>query len=242
MELVFLCTKKAKMNTYIDNNILIDYEENNIELPINHVQYFYSYVHLQELIELGDRFNGKKNTRLGTIKNLTGDHFIMNDEKGLQRYIVSPDKMLTFCMNPISLIINKSQKNCCSSFAINIDRNTLINKLGIDIRRLNNYSANEIAVQFGSLIYSYIIKTSCTYQDMFISFFNFLDLIGFWRDKLTEKSNLARAYDANHAYHASICDYFVTNDIRTLHKSNVVYQTCGYKTKAITYKDYIELV
>lgn len=229
------------MNTYLDNNILVDYEENKIELPTNHVQYFYSYVHLQELMELGDRFDGLKSLRLGTIKNLTGNQFIMNDEKGLQRYIISPDKMLTFCMNPISMIIKESQKDQCKSFITQHNRDALINELGIDVRRLNNYSADEIAEEFGPLINYYIIKTSYTRQDGFLSFFNFLDFIGFWRDKLTEKSNLARAYDANHAYHASICDFFVTNDIRTMHKSNVVYQTYGYKTKAITYKDYISL-
>jgi hypothetical protein len=229
------------MKAYIDNNILIDCEENKIELPTNHVQYFYSYVHLQELIELGDRFDGLKNTRLGTIKNLTRNHFIMNDEKGLQRYIISPDEMLTFCMNPISMIINELQKNHCRSFITNYNRDALINELSVDVRRLNNYSADEIAEQFGSLINYYIRNTTYTRQDEFFSFFNILDLIGFWRDKLTEKSNLARAYDAKHAYHASICDYFVTNDIRTMHKSNVVYQTFGYKTIAISYKDYIAL-
>lgn len=137
------------MKAYLDNNILIDCEENKIELPTNHVQYFYSYVHLQELIELGDRFDGLKNTRLRTIKNLTRNHFIMNDEKGLQRYIISPDKMLTFCMNPISVIINELQKEHCRSFITDHNRDTLINELGVDVRRLNNYSADEIAEQFG---------------------------------------------------------------------------------------------
>jgi hypothetical protein len=139
------------------------------------------------------------------------------------------------------MIINDMQKDNCKSFVTEHNRDALIKKLGIDVRRLNNYSAGEIAKQYGSVINYYIKKTTYTRQDGFFSFFNILDLIGFWRDKLTEKSNLTRAYDANHAYHASICDYFVTNDVRTMHKANVVYQTYGYKTKAISYRDYIEL-
>lgn len=231
------------MNIYIDNNILIDYEDNKIQLTNNNVIYFYSIVHLQELIELGDRFDDMKTKRIETINKLTSGHFIMdNDDYHLQRYIAAPDKMLICCMNPISINIRESQKMRLKTFATDEKRDTIIKEMGVDIRRLNNYTVSEIAQQFGPLINYYISNTSNTQQNVFSSFFNILDLIGFWRDKLTEKSNMARAYDARHAYHATICDYFVTNDIRTLHKANVVYQTYGYKTVAISYKDFLKLM
>lgn len=191
---------------------------------------------------MGDRFEALKNKRLETIQNITNDHFIMNDDNNsLQRYIVAPETMLTCYMNPINMKIMESQKMGYKSFPIDKNRDTIIKEMDIDIRRLNNYSASDIAKQFGSLIHYYIINTSYTWQNVFSSFFNILDLIGFWRDKLTEKSNMARSYDADHAYHASICDYFVTNDKRTMNKANVVYQTYGYKTKAISYKDFTNL-
>ena len=49
-----------------------------------------------------------------------------------------------------------------------------------------------------------------------------------------------RLYNANHAYFASICDYFVTDDRNTRNKANCVYKMYGYNTKAISYKDFIE--
>lgn len=230
------------MKIYIDNNILIDYEKHRIELPTDNITYFYSIVHLQELIELGDRFYDLKDKRLETIYKLTNGHFIMDDDyQHLQRYIVDPNKMLISCMNPISMNIRESQKMKLKTFATDEKRDTIIKEMGVDVRRLNNYTVSEIAKQFGPLIYYYINNTSDTQQNVFSSFFNILDLIGSWRDKLTEKSNMARAYDARHAYHATICDYFVTNDIRTLHKANVVYQTYGYKTRAINYFDFLKL-
>ena len=75
----------------------------------------------------------------------------------------------------------------------------------------------------------------------FQSFFNAMDMLGFWQDKRTERSNMARSYDANHAYFASACDYFITNDRRTCNKANVLYYYYGMKTKAILFAEFIKI-
>jgi hypothetical protein len=69
-----------------------------------------------------------------------------------------------------------------------------------------------------------------------------MDMLGFWQDKLTTGSTLARLYDANHAYHATFCDYFVTDDKRTQNKANVLYAYYKYKTKAISTTQLLELI
>ena len=50
-----------------------------------------------------------------------------------------------------------------------------------------------------------------------------------------------RIYDANHAYYASACDYFVTDDRKTCNKANVAYYIMGLKTKAISNNEFLAL-
>ena len=69
-----------------------------------------------------------------------------------------------------------------------------------------------------------------------------MDMLGFWQDKLTTRSTLARLYDANHAYHATFYDYFVTDDKRTKNKANVLYAYYKCKTKAISTTHLLELI
>ena len=48
------------MKVYIDNNVLIDYKENRIALPIcENVHYYYPHTHILELIELGNRLENQ---------------------------------------------------------------------------------------------------------------------------------------------------------------------------------------
>lgn len=126
-------------------------------------------------------------------------------------------------------------------FVMGLDRNRLIEKLEINVKELNNYSVEELSSRFGGIIMDYVLSSAITIQEGFQSFFNILDWLGFWRDKYTERSTMARAYDAGHAYFATYCDYFVTNDKRTRNKANVVYQALGYKTIAISCDDFLKL-
>lgn len=41
------------------------------------------------------------------------------------------------------------------------------------------------------------------FRDNVTTLFNYLDVIGFWKDEQTNKSNLARIYDASHTFFAS---------------------------------------
>lgn len=73
-------------------------------------------------------------------------------------------------------------------------------------------------------------------HEQICSIFNLLDMIGYWKDKETTKSNMARVYDASHTYLASGCDFFVTNDNRCSKKAKVAYFLKNVKTEIINWK------
>jgi uncharacterized protein YutD len=70
-------------------------------------------------------------------------------------------------------------------------------------------------------------------HEQICSIFNFLDFVGFWKDKNSSKSNMARMYDASHAYFASGCDFFISNDLRARMKSKVAYEFKNIKSQVI---------
>ena len=231
------------MRVYIDNNVLIDCEENIVVLPISsNVYYYCSYVHIDEMIESGERMKCLKNQRFKTIKNLTGGRFVQHDEKHeLESIMVSPLEVFILCSQPYRIRNMEQLRGVSKKFVMGLDRNRLIEKLEINVKELNNYSVEELSSRFGGIIMDYVLSSAITIQEGFQSFFNILDWLGFWRDKYTERSTMARAYDAGHAYFATYCDYFVTNDKRTRNKANVVYQALGYKTIAISCDDFLKL-
>lgn len=228
------------MKVYFDNNVLIDYEEGKISFPrVEGAKYYYSYVHLDELIESGDKFENLRDKRLDSILKLTHGNFLLNNEFGsIVSIINSPVDILRRCFSPKYQSINNRLSTACHDFGSGLDREKLIKDWGIDVRKLNNYTADEILFDFGCYLLLFLKSTSNSNQEEFQAAFNFFDLIGFWRDKLTERSNMARSYDANHAYFASYCDYFVTNDKRTMNKANVVYQLMEINTVSLSYDDF----
>ena len=62
-------------------------------------------------------------------------------------------------------------------------------------------------------------------EEMVGSLFMDLDLFGFQKDKLSPGDGyMSVAADANHAFFASYCDIFVTQDTRTAAKAEAVYK------------------
>lgn len=66
--------------------------------------------------------------------------------------------------------------------------------------------------------------------------FEVLDMLGFWKDKATSKSNYARLWDSSHTFYASYCHYFITDDKRTINKAKVVYDIYKIETKILSSK------
>ena len=232
------------MYIYIDNNVLIDYEDEKKELPLNlNITYVYSYVHLQELLEATDNLKIIQNVRIQTIKKLTRNKCVSHDSNNqLSLYEKDPSDVFTSVNSPLSrmcsLLIHQANRH----WIIDDFPKVFIEELKIEKKVINNYTPEKLIEEYGEIIMNYIASTSNSTQEKFQSFFNILDAIGFWQDKVYKESTMNRSYDANHAYFATLCDYFVTNDRNTRLKANVAYRLYGFKTKAVSYEEFIKSI
>ena len=128
----------------------------------------------------------------------------------------------------------------------------LRNELGIDKREINNYSPQDVLCHFDTKSSSFM-NMSCiemieygvtlhpngkefSLHNHFAAIFELLDMFGYWTDKHTVKSNVARLWDSSHCYFASFCDYFISDDKRTRNKAKVVFDLYDIKTKVLSSK------
>ena len=84
------------MRIYLDNNILVDIENEAYSFDefcsIHNAEYFYSEVHMDELMNGLDAHPELKDTRLHTIEHLCGSNYILPG--------VLKDEMEIFSMSP----------------------------------------------------------------------------------------------------------------------------------------------
>ena len=125
-------------------------------------------------------------------------------------------------------------------------------QLNIDPLRINNYSPKEVINQIdsnksamgGFTLLELIEKgieihpdgKDMSLHNRFAGVFEILDLVGFWKDRYSEKSNYARLWDSSHAYFSTFCDYFISDDRRTRNKAKVVFELYNVETKVISSK------
>lgn len=232
------------MLVYIDNNILIDFEDGKKDLPLNDaIKYVYSYVHLQELQE-SKELETKKNQRFQTIEKLTSNRYVCyNNNNQLALYKAKPINIFAIIDNywskMISCHIHKTEPQWDK-----IDENSklIMEKLGIEKKVINNYTPEMLMNKYGFIIKRYIEYTCFNRQEMFQSLFNILNILGYWQDELKSGSFINRLYDANHAFYATSCDLFVTNDRKAKIKANVAYKSFKYRTKALDYDEFANLI
>lgn len=233
------------MKVYIDNNILIDYEkDHSILANINNVNYRCSYIHIAELVESTRDLEKRIELRFSTIASLTNNIFMVNIGKNVMGQEINKCSRYYETLNsPISRMLHQFTKEQSNRWLEGKDPDTLINHFCIDKKRINNYTSDELIKEHGDFIDYYVtVSDYGNRMASFMSFFNVLDILGFWRDKAKTGSMLNRTYDAQHAYFATGCDYFVSNDHRTCMKANVLYQYYGYKTRALSLKEFNKLI
>lgn len=70
----------------------------------------------------------------------------------------------------------------------------------------------------------------------FIAAYSILDIIGYKSDKLPKSSNAMNSVstDAKHAYYATFCDYFITQDTHLTSKALALYEEFGISTRTLT--------
>ena len=226
---------------YLDNNAIINIEEGKIKLPAKQsIIYPFSYVHIEELLESGNRLAALKDNRLNILSRLSQDSYLIhNDNRELSIIAKSPSAVFEDLNNPFIEALKLIVKKDCEKM---VYKDEIIEHFEIDRRIINNYTPEQLLANHSDFIESYILSSCKNRQESFNSFFNAMDMLGFWQDKRTTRSTLARLYDANHAYHATFCDYFVTDDVRTRNKANVLYSYYNYTTKAISTAQLLDLL
>jgi hypothetical protein len=236
------------MRVYLDNNILIDIEDKKISLDIfknidKKYRYLYSYTHIQELLEYNKDLGSLKKIRLKTIFDLTNNAYIYPDNNQISSKIENPEKVI----NTLKLFAGLMDDTRQTVNNFNIDRTKLISLLGIDNKRINNYTPSEVIDYIDKAIRSRLLigfdnlvdLSGISLHEKISALFNLLDFIGFWKDEKKERSNLARMYDSSHTYFASYCDLFVSNDKRARNKAKVAYLFNEIETKVLSLDEFL---
>lgn len=238
------------MKVYFDNNILAGLQDGKISLPsLDGIRCYSSFAHFKELKEAGGRLHSLKDGRLQLLSNITKGRFLMN----MNRFPCEPPTIVeafcdyfiafdSFCEAPNDQenVLKELQK---SSFVS--ETREKLHSLGLaESVVVNNYSPAKLIKEYAIFLDWYVHATGRygRYTE-FQSLFNALEMIGYRVDKKDEfHANVSRSYDAEHAYYASFCDYFVTEDKGCLLKSNVAYSYWRYKTQAVSYNEFLKLI
>ena len=93
---------------------------------------------------------------------------------------------------------------------------------------------------FVELVENPIAERSKSNLELFTSLYLTLNLSGFFSDK---NRNLQNIYtDSEHAYYASSCDFFVSNDSRLREKTDAIYRQYNIQTKIISSDELITIM
>ena len=235
------------MRIYLDNNILVDIENEIYSLKdfcsVPNAEYFYSEVHMDELMNGLDAHPELKVMRLHTIERLCCSSYILPGvlKEEMEIFSMSPQNAFDLSMRFKFLHDHIYQ----FTRSMNINRDVFLNSLELDKREIVNISpANILNVldermqeHWGYGIEMYLEKQEADQnRTRYNTLFNLLDFVYYWRDE----SHTARLYDASHAYFAQICDFLVSNDKRMRIKSEAVYSYLGVKTKVMTADEYLK--
>jgi hypothetical protein len=240
------------MKIYFDNNIFVSIEDKEINYEDFIKKYpnysvVYSYAHIQELLEAKNNLDDLKKRRIQTIKDIANNTYIYPNNDEICTKIEMPETVIQIMNTPPRLLCQNMLVSAINNFRV--DREGVISQLSIDTKRINNYTPEDVIdyvnnatkqkllIEFGNLV----DLAGSSLRERICTLFNFLDIIGFWKDKKTEKSDLARVYDASHAFFASNCDFFISNDKRAVNKAKVAYSLYNINTMALSYDEFINL-
>ncbi|PIQ49687.1 MAG: hypothetical protein COW03_03910 [Cytophagales bacterium CG12_big_fil_rev_8_21_14_0_65_40_12] len=238
------------MRAYLDSNILISIEEGEIKIIeltgmfSTETQFVYSYAHIQELLEASD-LESLIPRRTQTLKNVTNNFYEYPDGFTIEFKNQDPNSVIKFYQN--LKVLNYQLRSTVQSF--DIERDSLLNKLGISKIEMNNIHPDEVVSQLNEILDKQFIPNFQTMIEMsgtskreqIVSIFNFLDFLGYWTDKPNNKSKMARIYDASHTYFSSACDFFISNDKRARNKAKVAFHMLNIQTKVLSLKELLEL-
>lgn len=240
---------------YLDNNIIVDIENNRYTLDdvIQHCKLDehklpFSYAHIFEMLETkGNNKEENLKKRKCTINNITKGKYLFHDQTNNNILLQSKSSEevtdtineippgTTSIMKSFVNLINKEQKDEYRSH------------IGIESKEINNYSPSEVIEHLSTKlkishegmsfidIINFAMKSVETFMNVsllhyYTAIFELLDMLGYWKDKQTDKSNYARVWDSTHAYFGGFCRYFISRDRNTRYKAKVVYSLLELET------------
>ena len=236
------------MKVYLDNNILVDIEAGKYSvdmfLSIPDAAYYYSDAHMNELLEAKGNPKVSQEGRLRLISKLCGSNNILTGGfNAPEIYEKEPVEMYRLCDTPLRAFIAQQVNTGDDLFM------ELRDRLDFDSTIFNNVSPEQVLEmidekvkeKFDNLdLLTYLRATEAFGgKPLYHTLFNLIDSANYWGDKKTAHSNVARLYDAVHAYFAQVCDVLVTNDKRMRAKTKAVYSFLGVKTKVVSTNDYL---
>lgn len=246
---------------YIDNNIIVSIEDGSCSLdqiraiiPGKKVRFFYSSAHIFEVEHFPGHAAVTKSEllekRFHSIREITKKNYLYLNLKGNQLTQLNEDPKevyntitdVPFAIEAMKGFLNLYTKE---------QKEAVRKELGIEIHKLNNYSASEIIEHLNTKLTAwgtnqsfiemieYGIKVhpdgkSFGLHNRIAGVFELLDMLGYWKDKETDTSNYARLWDAQHTFFASYCNYFISDDRRTRNKAEVAYKIYNKDTKVIS--------
>lgn len=248
------------MTVYLDNNIIVSIENGECSIdqiislfPNQKIKFYYSSAHIYEI----ETFKGSASIsksellsqRLDSIRNIFNNNYLYLNLSGnlITHIIEDPETVFnTITEVPFGIEAIKGFTNLFTKE----QKREYREQLGIEIRKLNNYSSTEIIshlnknlANLGSMSFLEMIEYGIQIHpdgktfglhNRIAGVFELLDMLGYWKDKETETSNYARLWDSSHTFFATYCDYFISDDKRTRHKANVVYNLYNKRTKIIS--------
>lgn len=248
------------IKAYLDYNIFTSIEDGeivletiikNIDFKINHIPF--SPGHIQEVDNITGKTSRQREEfiakRLSTIKQITKCLYIHEDLANNVYFLTEEPKTVLETITEVPFA--KSAMKMFTNLISNKEKEEFRNALGINQNQVNNYSSTEVVEHLNSKLTKWgseytlinIIESSIsshphgkTYglSNRIAAIVELIDMIGYWKDKETEKSNYARLWDSNHIFFASHCDYFVSDDKRARNKARVIYDIYNIDTKVVS--------
>jgi hypothetical protein len=249
------------VRAYLDFNIIVSLQKGKITLDElrkidnNITDFPFSASHIQEVDNISHSDNETRDNyidlHLQTIASIS---------KNLYLYQKISNEVLLLNETPTEILNTIREvpfaKQAMQSFVnfVTPDQKSEFRKLlGINSQELNNYSPKDVVNQLNTVMTT--LGTDNTFlgiienaiqinlqghtfglSERFAAIYGILDLFGYWKDKQTNTSDYARLWDSNHAFFASHCNYFISDDLRNRYKAKVIYNIYDIDTKVVDSK------
>lgn len=234
------------MKVYLDNNVIIDIEQGKYEindfLSLSDIDYYYSESHIGELLEARDNPKVSQKKRLDLISEICKQNCILTGALDLPEIIQMDVKgMYKIVDNPLRDMINNEIMDASDTFEL------LREIIGLDSREFNNEGPEEVlriidarmTTKIGIGLIPYLtVSEAYGGKVLYYNLLKIVDVANYWSDKKTSHSDIARLYDASHAYSAQICDVLVSNDRKMRYKIKAIYSFLGVKTIVLSTQEF----